>query len=154
MKDLTKFIVEAKISTYASIGESKEKIFKDGCRELIYKKGDFRYRDRYFGFNPFIGEEVVWQNKNVIWAMNYYGKIISDIIPSNRVYIFLQEALRRIQRESPFRGPQEFNKRDFRYVNKHRGTIEIFKGVEIIFYNGQKIYKLNYHGGLVAEKKI
>ena len=64
-KKLSDFLVKAKINTYAS------------GKEFDFEEKEFRYRDRYFGFNPFIGEEVVWQKKEIIWGMNYYGRIVS-----------------------------------------------------------------------------
>jgi hypothetical protein len=37
--------------------------------------------------------------------MNYYGKIVSEIIPAKDIYQFLQEALKRVTKDKPFRGP-------------------------------------------------
>lgn len=54
--ELQDFLVKAKINTYASSGEGGEKKLEDGGRELIFENGEYKYRDRYFGFNPFIGE--------------------------------------------------------------------------------------------------
>jgi hypothetical protein len=67
------FLIKAKLHTYASSGESGERSLEDGCKELAFQEGESKYRDRYFGWNPFVGEEVVWQGEQVIWAMNYYG---------------------------------------------------------------------------------
>jgi hypothetical protein len=55
------FLLRAKLKTYATGGEGNERDFEDGTREMSYREGDFFYRDRYFGSNPFIGEEVVWR---------------------------------------------------------------------------------------------
>lgn len=71
-KQLSKFLVKAKISTYASGGEEEEKVYSDGSKVFEFEEKEFKYRDRYFGYNPFIGEEIVWQNKKVVWGMNYY----------------------------------------------------------------------------------
>ncbi len=152
IKQLSKFLVKAKINTYASSGEDGEKILPDGSKEFEFKEKEFRYRDRYFGFIPFIGEEIVWQNEKVVWGMNYYGKVVSEIIPSKQIYQFLQEALKRVTEEKPFRGPNNFKKDDFKYTNEVKETIEKFEGQEIIFYKEQLVYKLNYHGGLVVLK--
>lgn len=45
-KQLSKFLVEAKINTYASSGEGGEKILPDGSKELEFEKKEFKYRDR------------------------------------------------------------------------------------------------------------
>ena len=75
--ELNEFLVKAKIGIYASGGEGGEKKFPDGSRELYFSEEDFEYRDRYFGFDYFIGEEIVLQNKKPVWVMNYCGGMTS-----------------------------------------------------------------------------
>lgn len=152
IKQLSKFLVKAKINTYASSGEEGEKILSDGSKEFEFEEKEFKYRDRYFGFNLFIGQEVVFQKGKIVWGMNYYGKIISKIISPKQIYQFLQEALRKVPKNKPFRGPKIFKKDNFRYSNKTKGTLEKFEGEEIIFYKERLIYGLIYHGGVVMEK--
>jgi hypothetical protein len=152
IKQLSKFLVKAKISTYASSGEDGEKILPDRSKEFEFREGGFRYRDRYFGFNPFIGEEIVWQSEKIVWGMNYYGKIVSKIIPPKEIYQFLQEVLRKISKNKPFRGPDRLKKDNLKYFNKVKGTIEEFDGEEKIFYKGKLVYGLVYHGGIILEK--
>ena len=36
------------------------------------------YYDSYFGTNPFIGEEIILIDSNVIWSMNYIGRKLDD----------------------------------------------------------------------------
>jgi len=152
IKQLSKFLVKAKINTYVSSGEGGEKILPDGGKEFKFKERKFKYRDRYFGFNPFIGEEIVWQNEKIVWGMNYYGEIITKIFSAKDIYYFLQEALKRASEDKPFRGPDNFKKADFEYSNKTKGTVKKFQGEEIIFYKEQIVYKLSYHGGLIIGK--
>lgn len=149
-KQLSKFLVKAKINTYASNVEKKEKILADGSKELIFQEKEFRYRDRYFGFNPFIGQEIVFHNEKTVWGMNYYGKVVSEIVPAKKIYQFLQEALRKVTEDKPFRGQDSFRKNDFEYVNNVNGKIKGFEGYETIFYKKELVYKLNYHGGLMV----
>lgn len=151
-KKLNKFLVKAKISTYASSGEREEKNLSDGSKEFEFKEKEFGYRDRYFGYSSFIGEEIVWQNEKAVWGMNYYGKIISEIIPAKQIYQFLQEVLKKITEDKPFRGPDNFKKNDLEYINEIKGTVEKFKGRETIFYKGKLIYRLSYHGGAIKIK--
>ena len=87
--ELIKFLIKAKINTYASSGEGGEQILNDGYKELVYNESDFKYQDRYYGFNPFIGQEIAWQSNKKIWGMNYYGGAVSDKIPAKEVYQFL-----------------------------------------------------------------
>ncbi|NWG06404.1 MAG: XRE family transcriptional regulator [Chloroflexi bacterium] len=149
---LEQFLVKAKVSAYAGAGEGGEGILADGCKELTYKEGEFLYRDRYFGWNPFIGEEVVWQDNQVTWAMNYYGLVFEETVPAAQVYAFLQKAMKQVQVDRPFRGPQVLKEDDYEYQDESQGNLERFTGVERIFYRGREIYRLNYHGGTVKSK--
>ena len=147
---LKEFLVKAKLAAYASKTAEKNKL-KDGANEFLYREDNLVYRDRYYGFNPFIGEEVVMKNNKVIWGMNYYGKIISKTTSPKKVYDFLKEALRRVKKESPFRGPKHFKKGNFEYVNEIKGTVNSFSGVEKILFKGNVVYILDCHGGAVKD---
>lgn len=150
---LDQFLVNAKTSAYASGAEEKK--IKDGSKELVYEEGDFRYRDRYFGFNPFCGQEIVWQKGEAIWAMNYHGQIIlnaADTAWAKSVYGFLRKALKKVTNDRPFRGPAYFQDGEFRYINSEiTGDVSRFNGTERIFYAIREIYKLYFHGGLIKK---
>jgi hypothetical protein len=148
--DFTTFLLKAKLRTYATGGEGNEKDLEDGAREMSYREGDFYYRDRYFGFNPFIGEEVVWENGKVIWAMNYYGMVTDESAPGREVYGFLQKAMQRITADRPFRGPDEYREGDFLYQDQSAGTVDQFSGEERILFQNRQVYALKYHGGKVG----
>ena len=150
--DLSEFLVKAKINTYASSGEGSEKRLEDGGRELVYEDGNLKYRDIYFGSDYFIGEEVVWLDGKVAWGMNYYGKTLSKFVSSEKIGAFLKEALKLVIKNRPFRGPDELVGGDFKYIDKSAGGIENFEGTEAIFYRGEKVYELKYHGGTVNKK--
>ncbi|MDP2940489.1 MAG: DUF5680 domain-containing protein [Candidatus Omnitrophota bacterium] len=141
--------MKAKQNTYASNGEEAEIILADTAKELVFKDKCLEYRDRYFGADSFIGQEIVFYDGNAIWGMNYYGLLTSDIIPSKRVYSFLQKALKKVTASQPFRGPSDFADEEFQYINKPRGTVDFFKGFEKILYKRKQIYQLHYHGGLI-----
>ena len=105
--EFVSFLLRAKQKTYATGGEGNEQNLGDGTREMSYREGNFFYRDRYFGFNPFIGEEVVWENDKVVWAMNYYGMVTDEAVSEGDIYRFLQKAMQRVGADRPFRGPDE-----------------------------------------------
>ena len=149
--ELSYFLVKAKTKTYASVGERSEKTLLDGCKELEYSDGNFLYRDRYYGFNPFIGEEVVFDNGKFIWGMNYYGTLLDDSISAIQVYRFLQKAMRLVREDRPYRGPSKYEEGDFEYIDESEGNIENFYGTETISFKGEKIYKLYYHGGSISK---
>jgi hypothetical protein len=145
----SEFLLQAKLQTYASSGEGGERILADGSKELIWEDGDYKYRDSYFGYNPFIGEEIVWQNSKAIWGMNYYGQIVSDQVLAKDIYRFLQTALRLIEIEKPFRGPDYFQEGDWEYQNTTPGAVDKFEGLEVIYFQKEKVYELKYQGGLI-----
>ena len=144
------FLLKAKLRTYATGGEGNERNLEDGTREMSYREGDFFYRDHYFGFNPFIGEEVVWEKDKAIWAMNYYGIVTDESISAGDVYHFLQKAMQQITTERPFRGPNEYREGEFLYQDKSDGNVDQFSGEEKIFFQDRQVYFLKYHGGKVA----
>jgi hypothetical protein len=145
--ELKQFLINAKLNSY-SIGREGMNL-PDGSKELTFQEHEFTYRDRYIGENPFIGEEIVWQAERLIWGMNFYGRVVSDVVPADQVYTFLQKAMRQVKEDRPFRGPDTFKDQDFEYSDESQGTVEVFVGVERIFYKGQEVYRLNYHGGSV-----
>ena len=144
------FLLKAKQKTYATGGEGNERDLNDGTREMSYREGTLFYRDRYFGLNPFIGEEVVWEDDKVIWAMNYYGMVTDESIATGEVYRFLQRAMQGVGAERPFRGPNEYEEGDFQYRDASEGTVDQFTGEETIFFQKKQVYLLIYHGGKVA----
>ena len=151
-KILATFLVKAKFNTYATKGETKEKINLNGEKELTFKENNLKYKDKYFGYNPFIGEEIVWKNDDIIWGMNYYGKVTSKKVLPAKIYEFLKEALKTVDVSTPFRGSKKYKKQNFIYTNKTKGSIENFKGEEKIFYKNILVYILTYHGGFIKKK--
>jgi len=149
---LLDFILQGKISGYASGGESREKTFDDGSRGFEFTGHGYRYLDRYHGFNPFTGTEHIYAaNGPLLWVMNYYGQVLPICSDPNKVYAFLKEAMRLVSPEYPFRGPGLFEKGSLRYENQQYGTLDSFHGMESIFENNEKVYFLHYHGGKITE---
>jgi hypothetical protein len=149
MKDFKRFLIKAKKNTYALSGERRETTLADGAKELSYKSGDFYYRDRYYGSDQFVGEEVVFLNNKVFWVMNYSGWCLKAVISKSEIYNFLKKCLRKVSVNNPFRGPSEYQSSDYIYRNKVKGDIDNFVGEEFVYYKNKKIYGLKYHGGLV-----
>ncbi len=146
------FILKAKQNTYASSGLGGDILLSDGGKEFSYEEGGFKYKDKYYGYNPFIGEEIVWQDNKIIWGMNYYGEVVSDIVPVKEVYAFLKTVLRKVEVDRPFRGPREYKNADWKYIDNSTGDVNNFSGEEVIYYKDIKIYKLKYNGGVIVGK--
>lgn len=150
---LTNFLVEAKRSTYASQGDDASvQPLLSGSKQLEYRSGDYFYRDIYFGSAFFIGQETVEFEESPIWSMVYSGGVIIpnanwDII--GPIYGFLRQALRLVDTESIYRGPNHFESGNYIFKNEYEGTLDCFFGKEIILMDGQKVYELHYNGGVV-----
>ncbi len=144
--EFTEFLINAKLSGYATGGEGKEIKLEDGGSKFYHTEQDFEYSDIYYGFNPFIGQEVVKRNGITIWLMNYYGETNCANIKASSIYQFLKLALQNLDPELPLRGPSEFKRDSFDYINTVNGNIDLFSGEEIIHYDQNQVYKLCYHG--------
>ena len=147
------FLVRAKLNTYAAQGdESSVEPVLIGSKQLEYKEGSLLYRDIYFGFIAFVGQEVVYNNMSPIWSMVYTGKIYKkyeSVVKINEIYRFLRIMLQEIPRKAPYRGPSECNSGDFRYINEVTGDIPDFYGIEKIYFKGKLVYNLDYSGGRI-----
>lgn len=143
---LAAFLVKAKKATYAS-GNRAQKL-TDGFEMFTFEEGDYTYQDKYRAQdpNPFGGEEVVWHKGKAIWLMNYYGFILAPVLHSD-LYAFLRKAMSLLTEDAPFRGPASLKEGDFEYVNAVSGTVDNFKGTEVIRFKGTNVYRLEYHGG-------
>src|SRR5512143_2786781 len=102
-REFAQFLVTAKQRTYAG-GTAAQKGIRPNAHVIEYAEGEFIYVDTYFGAFHFIGEEIVSQDERPVWGMNYYGKMLIDEIPDGFNQC-LRQALLRVSREAPFRGP-------------------------------------------------
>ncbi len=150
-KELSQFLVKAKVNTYAS--DPKATILRDGTKELVFSEGRLFYRDRYLGESSFIGQELVFHQDEHLWGMNYYGYAIpSKDFSLRNLYTFLRKALKRVDVKKPFRGPEKYEERFFKYANSVDGDVSQFNGAETIFYKGVEVYRLLYHGGFISDE--
>lgn len=149
--EFLEFLILAKKETYAS-SKIVSRLTKDGAKELIFEKDNYKYIDRYYGYNPFSGQEIVSHDNKVIWSMNYYG-LVDSLEPLEKdVYSFLKLALLEVEEIFPFRGPNYFKKDGFEYFLDTNGDLKHFVGKEYITYNNETIYVCNYHGGVIKNK--
>ncbi len=149
---LISFLVEAKKSTYAAGDLAQKTIESDKSTTLIFDSGDWYYNDNYFGGEPYGGREVVLFKKKPIYIMTYYGRVDDFVDNIGEVYSFLQDALKLIPKNYPYRGPEMYCDKDFLYKNNFTGQIDNFYGEEIILHKEKEIYKARYIGGFVGLK--
>jgi hypothetical protein len=143
------FLLKAKKSTYAAQGDrATVSPLLPGSKQLEYSEGNFFYRDIYFGFTKFVGQETIYLESLPVWSMCYAGGIISDEIKPLDVFIFLQSALKQMDSAMPYRGPKLLENIPFSYSNTVFGDINRFHGAEKIVHNGSDVYELHYAGGI------
>lgn len=153
-KQLCKFLVTAKRSTYAAGETARKTVESDRSTTLVFEDGDFRYHDNYFGGEPFGGREVVFWKGEPIYIMTYYGLVAELVSGFEAVYKVLQNALALIPEEHPFRGPAEYIEGGMVYRNSYTGEVDNFSGEEIISSaDGKEIYRAKYAGGFVDQRK-
>ncbi len=145
--EISAFLVRAKKDTYAS--GKKPTVLEDGFEQFTYQEGTLSYRDRYRARDPrpFGGEEVVFQEGKPVWMMNYHGFMLSKEVESKKVYSFLRKAMSLVEEDRPFRGCSTLKEGDYEYKDISTGDLNQFVGTEKIFFKGEEVYRLEYHGG-------
>lgn len=145
--ELKNFIAGARRNTYAGDGKRIENPFLAGSVQLEYKKGEYFYRDVYFGGEKnFAGQEVVYQNDKPIWSMVYCGSAEPPEVTD-----FLKKSLLNLSGKCRFGEECEFEEGDLKYKDRGEGALERFSGEEGIFTKGESVYKLKYQGGLILK---
>lgn len=148
---LLPFIIRAKKATYVGDGK-KLASSRPSSRDLAYTEGDLTYRDSYFGGTDFIGQECVWQHDKPIWSMVYYGYILRpDLITGSEAANLLRQALSQPQAQGRLLDNLELDLEKMHYAISSEGSVEHFKGREIITVNDTLAYALDYFGGSVKE---
>ena len=151
LNTLHEFIVRAKQATYVGSGQ-KLLPYRLGSHDLQFLDGDWAHHDSYLGENDFIGEEAVYYRGRVIWAMNYFGRILRlDKITSAQAGAMIKSSLTKMYAEGRFLGRCEHTEGDLTYFDTNAGDVQFFTGHELISRAGETVYELVYHGGIVKE---
>jgi hypothetical protein len=149
LNTLHAFIIRAKAATYVGSGQ-RLLPYRLGSYDLQFVDGDWAYHDSYLGESDFIGEEIVYYQRQIVWGMNYFGVILQpDRITSAQAGHVIKVSLTRLYQEGRFLGGFECTVEDLRYVDTSEGDVQLFHGKEWIEREGQIVYELRYHGGLV-----
>ncbi len=143
------FIVQAKAATYVGDGQTTNASRK-GSHDLAFQDGEFSYLDSYFGGTDFIGQEVVYENDEPVWAMNYYGRIIEpEKITAAETGQIIKESLSKLYESGRFLGGFEYAVGDSVYTDTSQGDVTSFTGREWITRDSVLVYELVYHGGMI-----
>jgi len=147
LENLKEFLCEARKNTYASSESPIDNPRLLASSQFEFQRGDYFYRDIYFtGDKKFIGQEIIYQDSNPIWGMNYMGDVVGKLETD-----FLKEALYKLAEKCRLGEPCEYERREFKYQDLGKGGVGEFSGEEIIFSGGKNIYKLDYQGGLIQK---
>jgi len=150
-QDLLKFIILAKQATYVG-GGTKLLPYRQGSHDLQFFDGDWAYHDSYLGESDFIGEEAVYYHGKVVWGENYLGRIICpERITSAQTGAVIQQSLSKMYQEGRFLGGFKHTTGEFTYIDTNDGDALFFTGKEWIERDGEIVYELVYHGGLIKD---
>ena len=141
-KRIVDFLIRAKKATYAGKGAETESS-RPGSHDLIYREDDLMYYDTYLGGDKFAGEEAIWVDGKIQYAMNYLGRVLEQQFSGD----FLKEALRKADKKMPYRGPEYYHAGEYTYRCKVTGDFTWFQGYEEIYRNETKTYECVFHGG-------
>lgn len=150
-RGLTEFIDRAGKATYAGDGKYENKPQRPDFFELVYREGDWEYRDSYTGHSRSGGQEVVKKGGKPVWWSGYGGGMVQgkeDL--SDKAFKFLKKALS--QEEKGFdslRGPHQFLDGDWKYTYTQEGNVSDFYGYEEIYYKGKKVFWHRAVGGIL-----
>jgi len=148
LRNLKKFIAEARENTYAGGGREVDNPRLSGSIQLEYQKANYFYRDIYFDGNPhFVGQEVVYINNKPVWSMVYIGQDTPKDVTK-----FLKKALSKLSKECRLGGSCEYKEEIYRYQDRGQGNLGRFSGEETISKGGEQVYRLNYMGGLITKE--
>lgn len=93
----------------------------------------------------FAGEEAIWLDGKIQYAMNYLGRVLDQQFSGD----FLKEALRKADKNMPYRGPEYFQSGEYTYKCSVTGDFSWFQGCEEIYCNNTRVYECYFHGGIM-----
>ena len=144
LDELIAFRLEANVNTYAALMNETDAT-RPSSHDFRYENGRYMYHDTYVGGEEFAGEEAIWKDGSAVYAMNYMGRVLADGFSGN----FLKEALRKADKNMPYRGPELYQSGEYTYRCKVTGDFTWFQGCEEIYKGDLKVYECVFHGGLL-----
>ena len=145
--DLSKLIdfrLEANVNTYAAYSNEVASTRLDS-HDFSYSSGPYTYHDTYVGGEKFAGEEAIWLDGKIQYAMNYLGRVLDQQFSGD----FLKEALRKADKKMPYRGPEFYVSGEYTYKCSVSGDFSWFQGCEEIYCNNTRVYECYFHGGIM-----
>lgn len=141
---LIDFRLEANLNTYAAYMNEISATRLDS-HDYKYSNGPYTYYDTYVGGEQFAGEEAIWLDGEIQYSMNYMGRVLDQRFSGD----FLKEALRKADKDMPYRGPEYYQSGEYTYKCGVTGDFRWFQGYEEIYCNNTRVYECYFHGGLM-----
>ena len=94
LSKLIEFRLEANVNTYAAYMNETDSTRIDS-HDFSYSSGPYIYHDTYVGGEKFAGEEAIWVDGKIQYAMNYLGRVLEQQFSGD----FLKEALRKADKK-------------------------------------------------------
>jgi len=149
---LRQFLIDSNRAGYAG-GEEKKWIKEaDGSTTIPFEKSEWRSHDNFFGGEPYGSRTVVSYEGQPVWMMVYYGWV-EEGIETDPIYAILRNALQQMPEDYPYRGPKEYKEEEYTYTNTWDGEVDRYSGSEQIHHGDKLVYKADYLGGLVDQRK-
>ena len=76
LSKLIEFRLEANVNTYAAYMNETDSTRIDS-HDYSYSSGPYTYHDMYVGSEKFAGEEAIWVDGKIQYAMNYLGRVLN-----------------------------------------------------------------------------
>ncbi|MCA9349035.1 hypothetical protein KC878_02705 [Candidatus Saccharibacteria bacterium] len=121
----------------------------DGSSSISFADGNWKMHDNFFGGEPYGGRQVVYFKNQPVWLFVYYGQITDKSLDVHPIYNFLRKSLQQAPVNGFSRGPASYRDGSLEYRNQATGSLESFKGREVILSNDTQVYWAEYMGGLV-----
>ena len=77
LSKLIEFRLEANVNTYAAYMNETDSTRIDS-HDFSYSSGPYIYHDTYVGGEKFAGEEAIWVDGKIQYAMNYLGRVLDQ----------------------------------------------------------------------------
>ena len=94
LSKLIEFRLEANVNTYAAYMNETDSTRIDS-HDFSYSSGPYTYHDTYVGGEKYAGEEAIWVDGKIQYAMNYLGRVLEQQFSGD----FLKEALRKADKK-------------------------------------------------------
>lgn len=149
IETLETFIVRAKAASY--VGNGRQLLpYRLGSHDLQFADGDLVYHDSYVGEGDFAGQEIVYLERRVVWAMSYFGRIVrQDLITPADAGRIIKESLWNLYEQGRFLGGFSYTSDPYTYHDTSEGDVSFFHGREWITVRDEVGYELLYHGGVI-----